>query len=199
MTVAGGLIGEGQEIHAGEEGGIGQFDRYHRPPAGPSSKGHCGVVAMAVETGARAGSFHHFRDRVFVRSRPLSRSCNSAAVSSTVVSPGYITLRHLPPAGGRLPSPAFPPPPASGHRPSAPGCSAFLSWLRPLIAFFLIFRVQFYRFRSLSAAAMNFPKLQGFSWRFLLRLLDQLHYAIDGDHIASTAQKVFFRTDYPGF
>ena len=27
--------------------------------------------------------------RVFVRSRPLSRSCNSAAVSSTAVSPGW--------------------------------------------------------------------------------------------------------------
>ena len=34
----------------------------------------------------------------------------------------------------------------------------------------------------LSVAAMNFQKLQGFSWRFLLRLMDQLHYAIAGDH-----------------
>lgn len=39
----------------------------------------------------------------------------------------------------------------------------------------------------LSAAAMNFQKLQGFSWRFLLRLLDQLHHAIDSDPIASSA------------
>lgn len=39
----------------------------------------------------------------------------------------------------------------------------------------------------LSAAAMNFQRLQGFSWLFLLRLLDLLHYAIDGDHITSTA------------
>ena len=39
----------------------------------------------------------------------------------------------------------------------------------------------------LSAAAMNFQKLQGFSWHFLLRLLDLLHYAIDGDPIASSA------------
>ena len=39
----------------------------------------------------------------------------------------------------------------------------------------------------LSAAAMNFQKLQGFSWRFLLRLLDQLHHAIDSDPITSIA------------
>ena len=39
----------------------------------------------------------------------------------------------------------------------------------------------------LSAAAMNFQKLQGFSWRFLLRLLDQLHHAIASDPIASSA------------
>jgi IS5 family transposase len=39
----------------------------------------------------------------------------------------------------------------------------------------------------LSAAAMNFQKLQGFSWRFLLRLLDQLHHAIDRDPITSAA------------
>jgi IS5 family transposase len=39
----------------------------------------------------------------------------------------------------------------------------------------------------LSAAAMNFQKLQGFSWRFLLRLMDQLHHAITSDPIASSA------------
>jgi IS5 family transposase len=39
----------------------------------------------------------------------------------------------------------------------------------------------------LSAAAMNFQKLQGFSWRFLLRLLDPLHHEIDCDLIASAA------------
>ena len=39
----------------------------------------------------------------------------------------------------------------------------------------------------LSAAAMNFQKLQGFSWRFLLRLLDQLHLAINGDPLPSAA------------
>ncbi len=39
----------------------------------------------------------------------------------------------------------------------------------------------------LSAAAMNFQKLQGSSWRLLLLLLDQLHHAIDNDAIASTA------------
>jgi hypothetical protein len=39
----------------------------------------------------------------------------------------------------------------------------------------------------LSAAAMNFQKLQSFSRRSLLRLLDQLHHAIDGDPITSAA------------
>jgi IS5 family transposase len=39
----------------------------------------------------------------------------------------------------------------------------------------------------LSAAAMNFQKLQGFSWRFLLRLMDQLHRAIASDPFASSA------------
>ena len=39
----------------------------------------------------------------------------------------------------------------------------------------------------LSAAAMNFQKLQGFSWRFLLRLMDLLHPALDSDPIASAA------------
>jgi len=34
---------------------------------------------------------------------------------------------------------------------------------------------------------MNFQKLQGFSWRFLLRFLDQLHLAIASDPIASSA------------
>jgi IS5 family transposase len=37
----------------------------------------------------------------------------------------------------------------------------------------------------LSAAAMNFQKLQGFSWHFLLRLLGCLHHAIDCDPITS--------------
>jgi IS5 family transposase len=39
----------------------------------------------------------------------------------------------------------------------------------------------------LSAAAMNFQKLQGFSWRFLLRLLDQFQFAIAYHPIPSTA------------
>jgi len=39
----------------------------------------------------------------------------------------------------------------------------------------------------LSAAAMNLQKLQCFTWRFMLRLLDQLHHAIDSDPIASVA------------
>lgn len=39
----------------------------------------------------------------------------------------------------------------------------------------------------LSAAAMNFQKLQGFSWRFLLCLLNQLHPGIASDPIASSA------------
>jgi len=34
---------------------------------------------------------------------------------------------------------------------------------------------------------MNFQKLQGFSWRFLLRLMDQLYPALDSDPIASAA------------
>ena len=39
----------------------------------------------------------------------------------------------------------------------------------------------------LSAAAMNIQKLQGFSWRFLLRLLDQFQFAIAYHPIPSTA------------
>jgi hypothetical protein len=72
----------GQPLHLGRElppgrnrsGGI--FDRSHRPRAGPSGKLHCGVVAIALETGIRTGNFHQFRSRIFVRPTPLSRSCN---------------------------------------------------------------------------------------------------------------------------
>lgn len=39
----------------------------------------------------------------------------------------------------------------------------------------------------LSAAAMNFQKLQGFSWQFLLRLLDRLCLAITSNPILSTS------------